>query len=336
MRAKFFVCIFQDAAKSHSIANVREDMSFEEMGRVMRNEFESDARRLDVHMTRRVLSLEKTLPAIEEVLSDSERLNWLVKRINRLTPQCPEGFRSEENKIQFLRDAVIGKDWASQAISQITTSQYCFKSFVSALREVLQYAEEIRRHKSIWNSPSTRSTAGILCQKYGRAPRFVSKFPQHRYRAPYSARNGNRSRKNPRDRNGKRMLCNICRSDTHLQRFHSESVKNATRDRIAANENPFHIISDLINDYEEICLLQGDEDEVFESENNEDGESSIADALHVFDSTTSGAPERSQDLRQESSTLFVNEMDTSCIRNHINASGSRNDLCSRTSAQDFL
>ena len=127
------------------------------------------------------------------------------------------------------------------------------------------------------------------------------------------------------------MLCNICRSDAHLQRFHSESVKNATRDRIAANKNPVHIISDLIKDYEEIGLLQGDEDGLFESDDNEDRESSLADALHVFDSMNSGVPERSQDLRQESAARFVNEIDTSCITNHINASCSRNDLCSKTS-----
>ena len=31
MKAKFFICIFEDAAKSHFIANVREEMSFAEM-----------------------------------------------------------------------------------------------------------------------------------------------------------------------------------------------------------------------------------------------------------------------------------------------------------------
>lgn len=36
MKSKFFICIFEDAAKSHFISNVREDMSFEEMENVMR------------------------------------------------------------------------------------------------------------------------------------------------------------------------------------------------------------------------------------------------------------------------------------------------------------
>ena len=40
MKAKFFICIFEDAAKSHFIANVREEMSFAEMETIMRVEFE--------------------------------------------------------------------------------------------------------------------------------------------------------------------------------------------------------------------------------------------------------------------------------------------------------
>eukprot|EP00737_Agarophyton_chilense_P003926 gb/GEZJ01004743.1/.p1 GENE.gb/GEZJ01004743.1/~~gb/GEZJ01004743.1/.p1 ORF type:complete len:304 (+),score=44.27 gb/GEZJ01004743.1/:53-964(+) len=35
MRAKFFVCIFEDSAKSHFIVNIREDLSYAEMERIM-------------------------------------------------------------------------------------------------------------------------------------------------------------------------------------------------------------------------------------------------------------------------------------------------------------
>lgn len=110
MKAKFFICIFEDAAKSHFIANCQEDMTFAQMEKVMRNEFESDARRLQVHMTLRGLSISRVMSDNDDVTDESEALNWLVKRINKLTPQCPEGFRSEDNKIQFLRDAVLGKE----------------------------------------------------------------------------------------------------------------------------------------------------------------------------------------------------------------------------------
>lgn len=39
LKAEAFICIFEDAAKSHVIANVREEMSFEEMKKIIRSEF---------------------------------------------------------------------------------------------------------------------------------------------------------------------------------------------------------------------------------------------------------------------------------------------------------
>ena len=93
MKAKFFICIFEDAAKSRFISNFQEEMSFAEIEKIMRAEFESDALRLGVHMTIRSLPIESAVSQKEDMTNDSESLNWLVKRINRLTPQCSEGFR---------------------------------------------------------------------------------------------------------------------------------------------------------------------------------------------------------------------------------------------------
>ena len=148
MKAKFLMCIFEEAAKSDFISNCREDITFTEMEKVMRDEFESDARRLHVNMALRGLKVERVMSENENVVDGSDALNWLVKCINNLKPQFPEGFRSQDNKIQFLRHADIGIEWASQAISQITTSKYSFKGVISALREGLQYGEEVRRHES--------------------------------------------------------------------------------------------------------------------------------------------------------------------------------------------
>ena len=256
MKAKFFICIFEDAAKSHFISNVREEMSYAEIEKIMRAEFESDARRLEVHMTIRSLRIESAVSQNEDVTNDSESLNWLVMRINRLTPQFPEGFRSEENKMQFLRDAVIGREWASQAISQITTSKYSFSGFVSALREVLQYSEELRRHKRV-SSPSFGKDFGpLLYQQYGQPPRSVSKFKPRLSQHNAPRRMGILPRRNSLDRSGKRMRCHLCGSDSHLQRFHSEAIKQENRHRLASRENSIHIISDLVNGIDEMVLKQ--------------------------------------------------------------------------------
>lgn len=41
-----------------------------------------------------------------------EGLCELATYITNRTPQCPPNFRSEENKFDFLRQAVIGNEWA--------------------------------------------------------------------------------------------------------------------------------------------------------------------------------------------------------------------------------
>ena len=205
----------------------------------MRMEFESDARLLQVHMTLLSLRIETAVSQNEDVANESDALNWLVKRINRLSPQCPEGFRSEENKIQFLRDPVIGREWASQAISQITTSKYSFNGFVSALREGLQYTEELHRHKQVSPPPLSKDLGPLLYQQYGRSPPSVSKFKPRWSQDNASNRGSTFLCKNSLYRNGRRVRCNLCGSDSHLQRFHSEALKKILATASRLEKAPF-------------------------------------------------------------------------------------------------
>ena len=173
MKVKFLIRKFQDAAKFHVIANCREYMTFTDIEKLIRDEFESDSRGLQLHMTLRGLRVERVLSENENFVDESDGFTGLVKRINTLAPKCPDGFRSHNNKIQFLSDSVIGNEWASQAISQITTPKYSFNGFVSALREGLKYGEEVKRHKSAACSTDQQT----FYQQYGRPPRSVVEFP---------------------------------------------------------------------------------------------------------------------------------------------------------------
>ncbi len=76
--------------------------------------------------------------------TESEGLTKLVEHIERLVPQCPPGFRSNENKIRFLRKAVLGFDWALVPIRNIVSHRYKFNAFVTALHESLQLATELK------------------------------------------------------------------------------------------------------------------------------------------------------------------------------------------------
>lgn len=67
-----------------------------------------------------------------------------MELIDRLTPQCRPQFRSEENKINFLRSAVVCIKWAMIPVGSITSAKYTFNQLVTALREHLQLDLEIR------------------------------------------------------------------------------------------------------------------------------------------------------------------------------------------------
>ena len=77
-----------------------------------------------------------------EITDKGDSQKKLVNRINILTPQCPPGFRSESNKIRFLRSAVLDRAWDQTPVSNIITAKYTFNSFVTVLREQLQLQAE--------------------------------------------------------------------------------------------------------------------------------------------------------------------------------------------------
>lgn len=72
---------------------------------------EWDDRRLQVHLVLCGLNIDCFISDNEEVLDDSDALNWIVKHINKLTPQFPDALPSEENTMQFLLDVFIVKRW---------------------------------------------------------------------------------------------------------------------------------------------------------------------------------------------------------------------------------
>ena len=213
-RAEFFICIFSGPARNFFFENINPRMTYEQMRNVMINEYDSDARRLQVQSELENLRL-ADLMAEKSITDQSAGLTELVDKINSMVPQCPPEFRSEQNKIRFLRGSVLGMPWASNPIAQITTAKYSFNGFVTALRESLQLMREQVRIKPM---PSRAFSNEVLFQRYGRDPRQVRN----------NRRGGNQNRKerhgmghsyqNPLDRNGNPLRCYKCGSTTHLKR----------------------------------------------------------------------------------------------------------------------
>lgn len=75
----------------------------------------------------------------EEIANLNVGLDRLLTRVNHLTPQCPEQFKSEKHKIRYLRAAIMMQKWAEPALSQITTAKFTYNRVVTALLEQLQF-----------------------------------------------------------------------------------------------------------------------------------------------------------------------------------------------------
>eukprot|EP00171_Calliarthron_tuberculosum_P000598 IDg598t1 len=122
----------------------------------------------------------------KEITDESVGLKKLVDHISQLSPQSPAEFRSEPQKIRFLRNAIVDLDWAHQPLSQCTSAKYTYNSFVTALREALQLHMEKQRRSG--RSPGTFTVdydddfPQLLYDQYGQHPKRVNgRFNQSRH-----------------------------------------------------------------------------------------------------------------------------------------------------------
>lgn len=100
-------------------------MSYVHVANIMK-EFDSDSRKLQVQSTFKRLKL-NIFMSMYSITSLSTGLTKIVEKIEHLTPQCPAGFRSRENKKRFLRGAVITYEWARSLLQSMTSDRYNFK-----------------------------------------------------------------------------------------------------------------------------------------------------------------------------------------------------------------
>ena len=92
--------------------------------------------------------------------------------------QRPTGFRSDENKILFLRKAVISCEWALSPIRNIVFHRYKFHAFVTALHESLRLSNELKDARppacpTRIAEMDEEQAAYVFFQRYGRTPRDV-------------------------------------------------------------------------------------------------------------------------------------------------------------------
>ena len=123
--------------------NARDDTGFDEMEAMLSSEYNGDFHQLQVQWMLETLCLDKHMSK-HEVSSPSEGHSQIIDLLERLTPQCQPQLRSDANKIHYLRKAVMGFSWAMTPIGNITTANYTFNSFVTALKEHIKLENELK------------------------------------------------------------------------------------------------------------------------------------------------------------------------------------------------
>lgn len=150
-------------------------MTFDEMAKMVIEEYNSEAKQLQVQSILKNLHFDRCMTETE-TSNQSEGVLQLVDVIERLMPQCQPQFRSGANNITFLRRAVIAFKWAMTPIGSIITAKYTFTSFVNALREHLQLDSELSSRRSVHDGMQ-RFHEHTFFQPQGRNQRYSCKHP---------------------------------------------------------------------------------------------------------------------------------------------------------------
>jgi hypothetical protein len=111
------------------------------------------------HSTKTLLDvLDISLISMEKKLSKKESLNHIYEEIDRLSSQCPPEFRSDANRVEFLKKAVRDEQWAlSTQESHMTT----FMNFTT-LHTRLSSAIGLHEKLATRNTPA-RATPHCAC-----------------------------------------------------------------------------------------------------------------------------------------------------------------------------
>lgn len=117
---------------------------------------------------------------ISSTTDEAAALSKVYKAILKLSRQVPLSHRGDAHRIEFLRRAVLGQDWARDPLSRIATNSLSFQALYGELDAAAQLDKESKLAAKITNSQRSTSDAIIPINFSG----------QGRYR------NGNASNRN--------------------------------------------------------------------------------------------------------------------------------------------
>ena len=292
--ATFFVNAFCGPARTFFIEQTKgKNLSFEQMAKLMKTEYNANARQL-----RALRALENARLAVylakKRPMSTAVGLDHLVNLVHKLTPQCPQQFRFEANKISFLRKAVLGFTWAKDPIKNIVTSKFSFNAFVTALHESLQLEEEEAAERTVIEDNTVNPKT--YYQRYGRHPKYVRKH---------------QDRSITFEESRKRGLCHSCHEKwSPKHKCRPGAIRNHVRNRITQGDSPVHIVHDLVTALE---TNPHDHEQELGAEEACSGEHSAKichgtdpdNTLSEFDGLTNGGSQHEYNLAEEADQAIL-------------------------------
>ena len=99
-------------------------------------------------------------------------LSSLATYIANRAPQCPPAFRSNSNKVDFLKQAVLDQPWAREILVRINPGTQ-FQALYTELANALQLHEEIQQRSGGSSSKAGSSTKSSKPFIYFTQPRVV-------------------------------------------------------------------------------------------------------------------------------------------------------------------
>lgn len=268
---------------------------------VMQNEFNSITRQTRVRKHLQSLRLNELMS--KKKVSVSEALEELRETITKFAPQAPTSHRTDEAKTEYLYKAVVGAQWAKNAlsISQSSVPPWNFQQLYTALDAAwLQEQEEIearqrdgRSSKRVSNASSTPSIFQMTGYK-GQGMYAMPRRPGSKSSNPrqnYSNQNfRNNSRNNPRPKPYKSNVSRQCYNCGGMGHFirdcpHPKNLLKNVGGMLKANpERATRILYEVCLQAEDILFNKEEEDVDLFFEDNDNPEEEVEDETPTSES----------------------------------------------------
>lgn len=170
----FLYNLFKDEALRCYHTNVsRQDRNYDHAVKLMMDQFNSLTKQQNVKNELQALTFAGFVR--KAVGNRLLAITSLCAHIESRLPLCPDMWRFETNKVDFLRSAIVSQDWACAVLSRVNMETK-FRKLLSELEAVLQIQEEAEQRNDDGTQSISSKTNGMKHEIFFTAPRYEKKI----------------------------------------------------------------------------------------------------------------------------------------------------------------